>query len=100
MSKVDQALAQRAADAAKQAASTQGAAFVAIRNVGPYEFGGATNIAPELQLPASAGAPTALHGGPLLGVTVSATATEPERLLMYDWDGDLVSGAPPAPAAA
>lgn len=95
MSKVDQALAQRAAEAAQHAAHTQGSVFVAIRNVGPYEFGAATNIAPQLQIPDGVGAPTALHGGPLLGVTVSPGANQPDRLLMYDWDGDLVSGAAP-----
>lgn len=93
MSKVDQALAQRAAQAAKEAASSQGSSFVAIRNVGPYEFGAATNIAPQLALPDSAGAPTALHGGPLLGVSVSTGTNQPDQLLMFDWDGELVSGA-------
>lgn len=92
MTKVDQALAQRAAEAAKQAANTQGSVSVAIRNVGPYDFGAATNITPQLQIPDGVGVPTALHGGPLLGVTVSSGGTHPNRLLMYDWDGDLVSG--------
>jgi hypothetical protein len=94
MSSREQEFAQRAAAVAAAASTTASriSAYVAIRNVSPTTFGSATNVVPRLELPAGVGAPVAIHGGLVLGVAVQgAGEKDVERLLLYDWQGTLLT---------
>ena len=43
-------------------------------------------------MPEGVGEPTAVHGGILLGVSVSGgAAKEVDKLLLYDWNGGLLT---------
>ena len=81
-----------AASSSKTGNSSKGSQFVTIRNVATTAFGSATTVVPRLDIPDGVGEPVAVHGGILLGVSVSGgAAKEVDKLLLYDWNGGLLT---------
>lgn len=81
-----------ARSAAKSGGKTSSSKFVTIRNVSTTTFGSATTVVQRLEIPNGAGEPTAVHGGLLLGVSVTRGGEKDiEKLLVYDWNGGLLT---------
>lgn len=86
-----QAAAVAAASSSKSG-SSKASKFVKIRNVSTKTFGSSSTVVERLDIPNGVGEPTAVHGGILLGVSVSTGAEkEVEKLLLYDWNGGLLT---------
>jgi drug/metabolite transporter superfamily protein YnfA len=67
-------------------------AFVTVRNLAVQSFGSASTVVPHLSIPDFLGEPTAVHGGILLGVSVASKVDqEVDKLLLYDWNGGLLT---------
>ena len=91
----EQEFQRQAAAVARSAAKggkTSSSKFVTIRNVSTTTFGSATTVVQRLEIPNGVGEPTAVHGGLLLGVSVTKGGEKDiENLLVYDWNGGLLT---------
>lgn len=87
-----QAASMASASSSKSGGGSKPTKSVTIRNVATTTFGSATTVVPQLVIPDGVGEPTAIHGGILLGVSVSGGGEkEVEKLLLYDWNGGLLT---------